>query len=90
MLAYSRSIHCDAPSVMVGFIGSFRSLNIMHLHPDVLSGGDQALTCVPAAFGHGSPIFIQICLKALSAASVASLMALLLWDSLKPSAVNAL
>lgn len=78
----------DTSSVMYpGFIGCVGSHNIIHTHPGDPASVDQTLACIPAGLAHGSPLFIHSHLEALSAASVATLMAVLFAGPLMPSTV---
>ena len=72
------------------FIGCFRFRHIMHPCPGDPARVDQALTCVPAALVHGSPLFIHSHLEVLSASSVAAMMAFFLIGQLMPKWVQAL
>ena len=73
----------DGPEI----IECFGPFNIRH----PLSGGPAEVhdvsACAPAAFNHGSALFIQSHLEAFSAASVLLRMALLLLSPVMPRAV---
>lgn len=82
MLSWGTSSVMDLRSLGVSGLSNIR-------HP--LSGGPaevhDASACAPAAFIHGSALFIQSHLEAFSAASVLFRMALLLLSPVMPNAV---
>lgn len=78
----------DISSVMFPeILGCFGSRNIIQPPSGDPAWVDQALTCVQAALALLSDLLIQIHLEALSAASVADFMVLLLAAPVMPSRV---